>query len=40
MYDSFSFESNIYDIEEYTNSPKGAIEEADKYFAVVVDMHN
>lgn len=40
MYDSFSFESNVYDIEEYTNSPKGAIEEADKYFAVVVDMHN
>lgn len=40
MYDSFSFESNVYDIDNYTNSPKKAIEKTDEYFAVVVDMHN
>jgi hypothetical protein len=39
-YDEFCFESNVYDIDEYTNDPKDALENADQYFAVMVDMHN
>jgi|LauGreDrversion4_2_1035121.scaffolds.fasta_scaffold12689_5 hypothetical protein len=39
-YDEFSFESNVYDIDEQTNDPKDALENVDQYFAVMVDMHN
>lgn len=39
-YDEFCFDSNVYDIEEYTNDPAHALENADQYFAVMVDMHN
>ena len=39
-YDEFCFESNVYDIENETNNPTQALEEADEYFAVMIDMHN
>lgn len=39
-YDSFSFESNVYDIVNYTNNPEEALKEPEKWFAVMVDMHN
>lgn len=39
-YDEFCFDSNVYDIEGYTNDPAHALENADQYFAVMVDMHN
>jgi hypothetical protein len=39
-YDEFCFESNVYDIDEQTNNPSTALENADQYFAVMVDMHN
>jgi hypothetical protein len=42
-YDSFSFESNVYDIENHTNNPEEALKEPEKmylWFAVMVDMHN
>ena len=39
-YDEFCFESNVYDTELETNDPTQAIENADQYFAVMVDMHN
>jgi hypothetical protein len=40
LYDNFSFESNVYDIDEGTNNIETALENPDKYYAVVVDMHN
>lgn len=39
-YDEFCFECNVYDIDEQTNNPAHALENADQYFAVMVDMHN
>ena len=39
-YDEFCFESNVYVIDHETNNPASAIENADQYFAVMVDMHN
>jgi hypothetical protein len=39
-YDEFCFESNVYDIENETNNPAKALNEADQYFAVMIDMHN
>ena len=39
-YDEFCFESNVYDTELETNDPTQAFENADQYFAVMVDMHN
>ena len=39
-YDEFCFESNVYDTELETNDPTKALENADQYFAVMVDMHN
>lgn len=39
-YDSFSFESNVYDIVNHTNNPEEALKEPEKWFAVMVDMHN
>jgi hypothetical protein len=38
--DSFSFESTTYNTDEYTNDVSGALENANEYFAVVVDLHN
>ena len=40
LYDNFSFESNVYNIDEGTNDITSALENPDKYYAVVVDMHN
>jgi hypothetical protein len=40
LYDKFSFESTIYNTNEYTNEVSSALENANEYFAVVVDMHN
>ena len=40
LYDNFSFESNVYDIDEGTNNIETALKNPDKYYAVVVDMHN
>jgi len=40
LYDSFSFESNVFDIDEGTNNITTALENPDKYYAVIVDMHN
>jgi hypothetical protein len=40
LYDNFSFESTIYNTNEYTNEVSSALENANEYFAVVVDMHN
>lgn len=40
LYDNFSFESNVYNIDEGTNDVTSALENPDKYYAVVVDMHN
>lgn len=39
-YDSFSFESAVYDIENETNDPTKALEKMDDYWVVVIDMHN
>lgn len=36
-YDNFSFESNVYDTERYSNSIPENIE---GYYAIVIDMHN
>lgn len=38
--DFFSFESNVYDIENGTNNPEKALENPNEWFAVMVDMHN
>jgi hypothetical protein len=38
--DVFSFESNVFDTENYTNNPAQAFQNAEEYFAVMVDMHN
>jgi hypothetical protein len=38
--DSFCFESTTYNTDEYTNDVSGALENANEYFAVVVDLHN
>jgi hypothetical protein len=39
-YDKFSFNSNVYDIDERTNNPEHAFEDVNEYYAVIVDMHN
>lgn len=39
-YDNFSFESNVYDIVNYTNNPEEALKEPENWFAVMVDLHN
>jgi hypothetical protein len=39
-YDEFCFDSNVFDTELDTNDPTQAIENADQYFAVMIDMHN
>jgi hypothetical protein len=39
-YDEFCFESNVYDTELDTNDPTQAVENANEYFAVMIDMHN
>lgn len=39
-YDTFSFDSNVYDIDNQTNNPEDALNEADSYFAVVVDLYS
>lgn len=39
-YDSFCFNSNVYDIDNNTNNPEEALKEPEQYFAVMVDMHN
>jgi hypothetical protein len=39
-YDEFCFDSNVYDTELDTNDPTQALENADEYFAVMIDMHN
>ena len=39
-YDSFCFNSNVYDIDNNTNNPEEALIEPEQYFAVMVDMHN
>jgi hypothetical protein len=39
-YDSFCFNSNVYDIDKSTNNPEEALKEPEQYFAVMVDMHN
>lgn len=39
-YDNFSFESNVYDIENQTNNPEKALSEPNGYYAIMVDMHN
>lgn len=39
-YDQFSFESNVFDIDNETNNPSQALETPSEYFAVVIDMHN
>ena len=38
--DVFCFDSNVFDTENYTNNPTQAFENADQYFAVMIDMHN
>ena len=38
--DAFSFDTNVFDTETYSNNPIEAIENADQYFAVMIDMHN
>jgi hypothetical protein len=38
--DSFSFDSNVYDIDNQTNDPGQALSEPENYFAVMIDMHN
>jgi hypothetical protein len=38
--DAFSFDTDVFDTETYSNNPTEAIENADQYFAVMVDMHN
>ena len=39
-YDAFSFESNVYDTVNYTNDPEEALKEPEKWYAVMVDLHN
>lgn len=39
-YDSFSFESNVYDIDNQTNNPEKALSNPDGWFAVMIDIHN
>lgn len=39
-YDSFCFDSNVFDIDNDTNNPEEALKEPEQYFAVMVDMHN
>ena len=39
-YDSFSFESNVYDTVNGTNNPSEAIDNPDGWYAVMIDMHN
>lgn len=39
-YDSFSFESNVYDTVNHTNNPEEALKDPSKWYAVIVDMHN
>ena len=39
-YDSFCFDSNVYDIDNQTNNPEEALKKPEQYFAVMVDMHN
>jgi hypothetical protein len=39
-YDAFCFDSNVYLTDDYTNNPASALENADQYYAVMVDMHN
>lgn len=39
-YDNFSFDSNVYDTVNQTNSPKLALEKPEEWWAVMVDMHN
>ena len=39
-YDEFSFDSNVYDIDNQTNNPEEALKQPEQYFAVMVDMHN
>ena len=39
-YDSFCFNSNVYDIDNNTNNPEEALKQPEQYFAVMVDMHN
>jgi hypothetical protein len=39
-YDEFCFDSNVYDTELQTNDPTQALENANEYFAVMIDMHN
>lgn len=39
-YDSFSFESNVYDIDNQTNNPEIALSNPEGWFAVMIDIHN
>ena len=39
-YDAFSFESNVYDTVNQTNNPEKALKEPEKWYAVMVDLHN
>jgi hypothetical protein len=39
-YDSFSFQSNVYDIVNHTNNPEQALKEPENWFAVMIDLHN
>ena len=39
-YDEICFDSNVYDTELQTNDPTQALENANEYFAVMIDMHN
>jgi len=39
-YDSFSFESNVYDVVNRTNNPSTALENPEQWWAVQIDMHN
>lgn len=38
--DNFCFDTNVYDTVNYTNNPSRALEEAEGWFAVMVDLHN
>jgi hypothetical protein len=40
IYDAFSTESNIYDIENETNDPEQALKEPEQWFVVLVDLHH
>ena len=39
-YDAFSFESNVYDIDNETNNPANALKNPAGWYAVMIDIHN